>query len=176
MTHKKVFVWAVATLLFLLLWNTAWPTGVRGPLLFAGNAAGDQDVAQGAPQKTGKEAASELLQLFQRRWERTDVRGLLALLSDGGRVIMRVDFLGLNGVYGSGQAEYIMKEFFGKGIRNSFTISRYRELSGGVSAYAAGNITYLEKRSGLERKLLIFISLEERGGAWSVEELRITDD
>jgi hypothetical protein len=127
-------------------------------------------------QETGKEAASELLQRFQRCWEQSDVSGILSLMSDGGRVIMRVDFLGLKGEYGTGQAEYILKEFFDKGSGNNFTISRYRELSGGVSAYAAGNISYRVERSGLEKKLLMFISLEERGGGWSVEELRINDD
>jgi len=159
MKSKRAFVFLKAVLLICLALSPGQSAGLVSP-----------------QQAAGKEAASELLQRFQRHWERSDVKGLLSLLSDRGRVIMRVDFLGLGGEYGRGQAEYILKDFFDKGSRNSFAISRYRELSGGVSAYAAGNITYQEKRSGLERKLLIFISLEERGNGWSVEELRITDD
>jgi hypothetical protein len=131
--------------------------------------------AEDADSVNERQAASELLQRFKRAWESGDVEELMSLLSDRAKVIMKIEFLSLNGEYGRGQADYIVKEFFSKGKANGFTISRYRELSGGVSAYAAGTILYQEKKTGLDRELKIFISLEERGGKWSVEEFRINE-
>ncbi|MFQ6102913.1 MAG: DUF4783 domain-containing protein, partial [Candidatus Glassbacteria bacterium] len=148
----------------------------RSPLILAQNETSSVAGADTVPIfNDKKEIASELLQRFKRLWERNDVEGLLSLLSERGKVIMKVGFLGLDGEYGKSQAEYIMKEFFEGATKRRFSISRYRELSGGVSAYAAGTIAYVDEKTGLERKLKIFISLEESGGKWSVEEFRISD-
>lgn len=121
------------------------------------------------------EAASTVLQRFQRSWDRDDLDSLMGLLSDRSRVIMNVDLLGFKGEYGRGQAKYIMKEFFARAETKQFYFSRYRELSGGQSAYAAGEISYRDRKTGIELELMIFLSLEERDGGWSVEEIRIND-
>lgn len=120
-------------------------------------------------------SASALLQSFQNSWERQDLDGMLSSLSERAKIIMKLEFLKLDGEYGKGQAGYIMKDFFERGGGNPFTISRYRELSGGESAYAAGDLTFRDRKSGFERHLRIFISLEESGGKWSIEEVRVNE-
>ncbi len=160
---------------FLLL-SQSLPSVLSGREIFARAGFPSGDEGQTAAGQPAEEKASGLLQRFQDHWGSGDVASLMSLLSERARVIMKVGFLGLDGEYGRGQADYIMKEFFNKAAGNRFSISRYRELSGGVSAYAAGNIVYRERKSGINRELLIFISLEERGGAWSIEELRISED
>jgi hypothetical protein len=150
------------------------------PLLVFFLGAGVRDAIPPASADQGEgeaegSTASALLQHFQSTWERQDLDELLSLLSERAKVIMKLEFLKLDGEYGKGQAGYIMKDFFERGGGERFTISRYRELSGGETAYAAGDLTYRDRKSGFERDLRIFISLEESGGKWCIEEIRIDE-
>jgi hypothetical protein len=160
-------------LLFLCFLVASLPPGE------AARGAADQD--EGTPEARvpealgGRDSASTLLQRFQNSWERQDLDDLLSLLSERAKVIMKLEFLKLDGEYGKGQAGYIMKDFFERGGGKRFTISRYRELSGGESAYAAGDLAFRDSKSGLEMNLRIFISLEETEGRWSIEEIRINE-
>ncbi len=139
----------------------------------ADRTEGSRNTGDRGPAGPGE--ASTVLQLFQDSWERDDLDALMDLLSERSRVIMNVDLLDFDGEYGRGQARYIMKEFFERAERKQFYLSRYRELSGGRSAYAAGEITYRDRKTGIELELMIFLSLEERSDTWMIEEIRINE-
>ena len=162
-------------LLFFMLLPDFLPAGRFSTLRLYRESSSGASISDTTKSSQNQAIASELLERFKSYWERSDVDGLLSLLSERGKVIMKVGFLNLDGEYGRSQAKTVMKEFFEGGSKRRFSISRYRELSGGISAYAAGTIHFVDEKFGLDRTLKIFISMEESGGRWSVEEFRISD-
>ncbi len=116
------------------------------------------------------------LDRFGNDWVRGDSRALTELLSSESRVKITIESKGINDSFGSGQAQYVLREYINSADVRDLNFSRFRiSPTDDSAAYGVGKMRMRDRKTGKISNHTVYISMAREGERWAVREIRVAD-